>query len=94
MSVAVIPIHLSEPLFNEATAQAHKRGQSIEDWLQTVAEERIREEQASEKFFDRAAKLTSEEARKALSEVLAQVPDNPPMPGDELPEGWSPDQFR
>jgi hypothetical protein len=29
-----------------------------------------------------------------LDRILAKVPDRPPEPGDELPEGWTPDRLR
>ena len=37
--------------------------------------------------------LRAEQGRKMtpeqFQEIMAKVPDAPPMPGDELPEGWA-----
>ncbi len=35
-----------------------------------------------------------ERAASALGRILDKVPNRPPEPGDELPEGWTPDRLR
>ena len=50
-----------------------------------------RGEETAAEFFARRAKG---HAGADLDRILDKVPDRPPEPGDELPEGWSPDWLR
>ena len=44
MSDAVIPVHMPEPLLQDAAKQAQRAGVSVEDWLVSLAVESIRYE--------------------------------------------------
>ena len=47
-------------------------------------------ETAAEFFARRSQGRTLDD----LGRILDKVPDRPPEPGDELPEGWTPDRLR
>lgn len=50
-----------------------------------------RKRETAAEFFKRRAKGYS---LGDLDAVLDKVPNRPPEPGDELPDGWNPDTFR
>ena len=80
-------ILISADLLEEANRQAEKLGVSTQEWVKLALTERIRLEQETAEFFrQRAARASG----RSLSEILNQGGNNPPDPGDELPEGWSP----
>lgn len=87
MSEAVIPIRMSDPLLSYVSQQAQRNGVSLETWLLSVAAERIRDEQVAERFFRPAP---PELAALTIGELLDRGGNNPPDPGDELPEGYVP----
>ena len=84
MSEAVVAVHMPDSLLQSASAEANRRGVSVEEWLLKIAEERVLLEQRSERFFRLAAQRTPEENCRTLRELLDKAPDGPPMPGDEL----------
>jgi len=74
-------IALPKSLFAKVAERANSVGLSSEQWIEVAVSERIRiEEQTSEFFAARAARATG----RSLSEILKNVGDNPPDPGDEL----------
>ncbi len=81
MSEAVIPVHLSGPLLDAASDQAARSGISLEEWLRSIAAERVRDAYVTEKYFSR--KPQPGDAAELLA-ILDMAPDGPPMPGDEL----------
>ena len=89
-SGSVVEVHLSDTTWQEASAQASQDGVSLEEWLRSLAERHIRETHYQ--------KLLSREPQPedfaAVREFLSRSPNVPPMPGDELPEGWSPEELR
>ena len=88
MSEAVIPVRMSDPLLGYASQQAQRNGVSLETWLLSVAAERIRDEQVAERFF---RPVPPEIAARSIGELLDRAGNNnPPDPGDELPEGYVP----
>jgi len=82
MSEAVIPVHLSGSLLQAAADQAARNGVSLEDWLRSVAADRVRDAYITEKYFSR--KPRSGDAGKRMLEILNSTNDHPPLPGDEL----------
>ncbi|MBB6193953.1 hypothetical protein FHS51_004212 [Sphingobium wenxiniae] len=56
-----------------------------------MAIDRPREGETAAEFFRRRSKGSTLDG---LDRILAKVPDRPPEPGDELPEGWTPDHLR
>jgi len=81
MSEAVIPVHLSGSLLQAASDQALRNGVSLEDWLLSVAADRVRDAYITEKYFSR--KPQPGDAAEILA-ILDKAPNVPPMPGDEL----------
>ena len=72
---------LPESLLHEAARRAETLGVSTEQWLETTVAERIRLEQKTAEFFSaRAANASG----RPLAEILKNVGNNPPDPGDEL----------
>jgi hypothetical protein len=56
-----------------------------------MAIDRPRKGETAAEFFRRRSKGSTLDG---LDRILAKVPDRPPEPGDELPEGWTPDRLR
>lgn len=83
MSEAVIPVHLESPLLEGAQSQAAQEGISLEQWLLSLAGERLRTAYITEKYFSRSA--SPDDAAEMLR-ILDMVPDASPIPRDELPE--------
>lgn len=81
MTETVIPVHLSGSLLEDVSQDADRSGMSLEDWLISLAEDRIRDKQVTERFFSRAPQNSD---GKRLLEILDSTNDHPPMPGDEL----------
>jgi hypothetical protein len=81
MSEAVIPVHLSGSLLQAASDQAARSGVPLEDWLRSVAADRVRDAYITEKYFSR--KSQPGDAAEILG-ILDKAPDVPPMPGDEM----------
>jgi hypothetical protein len=64
-----------------ATQRAERDGVSVADWIASVVEERIRNDELSDLVWRRHAEGAPP---KALREILDLIRDNPPDPGDEL----------
>jgi hypothetical protein len=87
MSAAGQSVFLPEALLEEAARHAKLLGVSTQEWVYLALEERMRLEEQDEAVWQaRAARASG----RALTEILAGSHDNPPDPGDELPEGWTP----
>jgi hypothetical protein len=81
MTEAVIPVRLSGPLLEEASQDASQSGQSLESWFVSLAAERMRDKQVTERFFSRVPQPTD---GQRMLDILEKGGDNPPDPGDEL----------
>ena len=76
-------IVLPEALLQEASSHADQLGVSTEKWIEVALSERIRLEKDTAVFFDaRAARASG----RSLRDILKNVGNHPPDPGDELPE--------
>jgi len=81
MTSANATFALPESLAEKVAQRANSAGLSAEQWIEAAVAERIRlEEQTSAFFAPRAAKASG----RSLREILQNVGDNPPDPGDEL----------
>ena len=79
---ATSPVELPEPVIYGAAQRAEKDGMSVVDWIASAIEERIRNDELSDRVWRRHAEGAPP---KALGEILDLIRgDNPPDPGDEL----------
>jgi len=86
MSVAPA-IRLPESLQREASRLAERDGMSLEEWVSVTVAQRLGAIETAAEFFARRGHGTAT-LEQALA-VLNSAPDNPPDPGDELPEGYA-----
>ncbi len=81
MSQSTISLEVPDNLMQDALQSAAREGKSLQQWVRSALEERVRLEHSAEAFFKkRAAGATGQDLRWALD----NAPDVPPMPGDEL----------
>jgi hypothetical protein len=59
---------------------------SLNQWIATAVAQKVGAVETAAAFFKRRA---AGHSLDAFDGILAQVPDRPPEPGDELPEGWA-----
>jgi hypothetical protein len=81
MSEAVIPVRLADPLLQDAAQEAARIGLSLEEWLRSLAADRVRSAYVTEKFFSRTPR--PEDAAELMA-LLDQAPNRQPDPGDEI----------
>jgi hypothetical protein len=81
MGEAIIPVHLSGSLLQAASDQAARNGISLEDWLRSLAAERVRDAYVTEKYFMRSPQ--SGDAAEIFA-ILDKAGDQPLHPGDEF----------
>ena len=74
-------IRLPAELQSRAARLAELEGVSVEQWIADA----VATKADTAEFFN---SRTQRASGKTLSEILNLVPDNPPEPGDELPEDW------
>lgn len=87
MSKATYPLKLPASIKQAAARLAKEDGVSLNQWIATAVAQKVGAvETAAEFFRERAGSRTGE----GLGRILDKVPDRPPEPGDELPEGWLP----
>jgi hypothetical protein len=74
---------LPNSLVKRAEELAREDGVSLDVWVTSALAQKIGAVETAVEFFRRRAQ--SEGAGKGLSSYIDLIPDNPPMPGDELP---------
>ncbi len=79
-------LEIPESLLKRAEELAREDGVSLDIWVTSALAQKIGAVETAEEFFKRRAANGGE----ALKHLLDMVPDAPPDPGDELPEGWKP----
>jgi len=72
---------LPESLIKRAEELAREDGVSLDVWVTAAVAQKIGAVETAAEFFERR----SAGAGKGLQSYLDLVPNNPPMPGDELP---------
>ena len=80
---ATINVALPASVARVAEDLAQDEGVSLDAWIATLVAEKV----DAVTFFRQRAQGAS---RGALLELLDEVPDVPPLPGDELPEDYEP----
>jgi hypothetical protein len=79
-------LQIPESLLKRAEELAHEDGVSLDIWVTSALAQKIGVVETAADFFKRRGAA----AGKGLQHYLDLVPDAPPDPGDELPEGWKP----
>ena len=87
MSRATYPLKLPTSIKRAAARLAKEDGVSLNQWIATAVAQKVGAVETAAEFFKRRAAGRSLDE---LDDILARVPDRPPEPGDELPEGWAP----
>jgi hypothetical protein len=72
---------LPESLLSRAEELAREDGVSLDIWVTSAVAQKIGAVETAAEFFRRR----SAAAGKGLQSYLDMIPDNPPIPGDELP---------
>jgi hypothetical protein len=85
MSRATYPLKLPASIKAAAARLAKEDGVSLNQWIAVAVAQKIGVVETAAEFFARRAEGHSVDG---LKRALAKVPDGPPEPGDELPEGW------
>lgn len=75
---------IPESLLKRAEELAREDGVSIDIWVASALAQKVGAVETAEEFFRRRASRGG----NGPSNYLDLLPDAPPMPGDELPEGW------
>lgn len=76
-----------ESLMKRAEELAREDGVSLDIWVTSALAQEIGAVETAAEFFRRRAAQSG----IGLQHYLDLVPNDPPMPGDELPNGWLPD---
>jgi hypothetical protein len=76
-----IVLDLPESLLKRAEELAREDGVSLDIWITSVVAQKIGVVENAAEFFRRR----SAGAGRGLRSYLDLIPENPPMPGDELP---------
>ena len=81
-------LEIPESLLKRAEELARQAGVSLDIWVTSALAQKIgvveTAVETAEEFFKRRAAG----ARRGMQHYLDMIPDAPPDPGDELPEGW------
>lgn len=91
MSKATYPLKLPASIKTAAARLAKEDGVSLNQWIATAVAQKVGVVETAAEFFKRRANGRTGDG---LGRILNKVPNRPPEPGDELPEGWNPDTFR
>jgi hypothetical protein len=87
MAASTASVSLPEPIVRAAEVQAQLNGVSLEEWVTRALTEHLDTTGGAQEYFRRRAVGASGDA---LRRALNAVPNRPPDPGDELPEGYKP----
>jgi hypothetical protein len=79
-------LEIPESLLKRAEELAREDGVSLDIWVTSALAQKIGVVETAAEFFKRRGTP----ADKGLQHYLDMIPDAPPDPGDELPEGWTP----
>jgi len=88
--MSTLSLRLPKSLHERARELAQQEGVSINQLIATALAEKISALDTLGYLRERAARGS----REAFLRALEQVPGNDPIPGDELPEGFNPDDER
>lgn len=83
MSKATYPLKLPASIKAAAARLAKEDGVSLNQWIAAAVAQKVGVVETAAEFFRRRAGSATGAGLRA---ILDQVPDNPPEPGDELPD--------
>jgi len=83
MSKATYPLKLPASIKAAAARLAKEDGVSLNQWIAAAVAQKVGAVETAAEFFKRRS---SGQSLQTLNELLARVPDVPPVAGDELPE--------
>jgi hypothetical protein len=83
MSKATYPLKLPTSIKAAAARLAKEDGVSLNQWITTAVAQKVGVVETAAEFFQRRAGDATGEGLRA---ILDRVPDNPPEPGDEIPD--------
>lgn len=89
-SKATYPLKLPTSI-KAAARLAKEHGGGLHQWIATAVAQKIGVVETAAEFFKRRSNSYTLDD---LDRVLDKVPNRRPGPGDELPEGWTPDRLR
>jgi RNA-binding protein YlmH len=75
-----LEVHIPDLLLKQVNEIAAKGNVSVDQIVSVALAAQVSASQARESISSRAAKVNW----KKVDDILARVPDNPPLPGDEL----------
>jgi hypothetical protein len=87
VSKATYPLKLPTSIKTAAARLAKEDGVSLNQWIATAVAQKVGAVETAAEFFKRRGAGHSQDE---FDDILDRVPDRPPEPGDELPEGWTP----
>jgi hypothetical protein len=80
--MSTLTIRIPEAVRVQVAEIAERDGITVEEFISTAAEEKLK----ARKDFEYLERLASKANRADWDYVMSRVPDRPPLPGDELPE--------
>lgn len=83
MSKATYPLKLPASIKAAAARLAKEDGVSPNQWIATAVAQKVGAVETAAEFFKRRAGDATGEGLRA---ILDRAPDNPPEPGDEIPD--------
>ncbi|MDO5086152.1 MAG: hypothetical protein Q4D74_00905 [Comamonadaceae bacterium] len=81
-------LRLPDSLLEHARQVAEQEQVSMNQLFTAAIAEKLSAFRTAAFFRERAQRMSEQEALDGFEAWLAASPDAPPMPGDELPEGW------
>lgn len=91
MRKATYPLKLPTSIKTAAARLAKEDGVRLNQWIATAVAQKVGSVETAAEFFNRRANGRTGDD---LGHILDKVPDRPPEPSDELPEGWSPGSLK
>jgi hypothetical protein len=86
--MSALTIRLPDSLHRHLRNVAAADGISVNQFISLAVAEKL----SALQTYDLIAQRASRSSREAFLEAMAAVPDVPPLPGDELPDGFKGEQ--
>ena len=86
VAMKTLQAQIPDSLLKQVTALAEQEKTTVDQLVSIALAAQVSAWQTRESIESRARRVDYE----AVDSILAKVPDVPPIPGDELPEGYEP----